>query len=285
MAQHPVKNSKAGYLMALVILVLGATGMFLFMNNDEAPLPIIHQFTAEPQTISAGTLTTLSWHTENASKVELQGIGPLAFSGSKAIRPTETSIYTLIVTDSQGLSIQREIEVVITPAITDNRNEKVTQILALATQAIKTHKFNQAELLLEKVRQIAPDNPGLNQTQEYFRQTKKLFDQSLVIEEKLKHLQQVKEKSTVEETVKTKDQLAEKYRQELEEKRRQEAYQRQQQELERIKIEEELVAKQREEELAEVQRLQAEQDEKMRADEERLEKREKIKNFLDSIHR
>jgi|GEM_PF-6621940 len=58
---------------------------------------------AVPSTISAGSSSTLSWKSTNATSASLdQGIGSVATSGSRSITPASTTTYTLTVTNTSG---------------------------------------------------------------------------------------------------------------------------------------------------------------------------------------
>jgi peptidoglycan-associated lipoprotein len=51
--------------------------------------------TASPETIDKGQSSTLTWKTENATDVSIDGIGAVQPSGSQSVSPTESTTYTL----------------------------------------------------------------------------------------------------------------------------------------------------------------------------------------------
>ncbi len=60
--------------------------------------------TANPDTITSGQSTTLSWTTKNATSAQINnGVGPVAVpSGSTSVNPTQTTTYTLTATGAGG---------------------------------------------------------------------------------------------------------------------------------------------------------------------------------------
>ena len=67
----------------------------------------ILQFTASPASITAGQSSTLTWVVQNATSVNISGIGSVnANSGSQAVSPATTTTYTLTATGSSGTVTQ-----------------------------------------------------------------------------------------------------------------------------------------------------------------------------------
>ena len=58
-------------------------------------------FTANPTTIPQGQSSTLTWNTNNATSVSINGIGEVS-SGSESVSPTVTTTYTLTATGPGG---------------------------------------------------------------------------------------------------------------------------------------------------------------------------------------
>jgi len=67
----------------------------------EAPAPTV-LFTVSPDVVSKGQSVTLTWQVTNASSVEIEGIGTVEASGSKKVKPTENTTYTLTATGDGG---------------------------------------------------------------------------------------------------------------------------------------------------------------------------------------
>jgi hypothetical protein len=79
----------------------------------------IAQFTANPSSITAGQSSTLSWVVQNATSVNISGVGSVnATSGSVAVTPATTTTYTLTATGSNGTVTQTQTVTVGAAAIT-----------------------------------------------------------------------------------------------------------------------------------------------------------------------
>ena len=57
---------------------------------------------ANPDSIQAGQSTQLTWRTENATDVSIDGIGKVDPNGSKTVSPTESTTYRLIAKGAGG---------------------------------------------------------------------------------------------------------------------------------------------------------------------------------------
>jgi peptidoglycan-associated lipoprotein len=58
--------------------------------------------TANPNTISAGQATTLTWKTDFATDVSIDQLGAVDPSGSRTVKPTESTTYHLVARNSAG---------------------------------------------------------------------------------------------------------------------------------------------------------------------------------------
>jgi peptidoglycan-associated lipoprotein len=65
------------------------------------PAPIV-QLTATPTTITAGDQVVLSWRTQDATSVSIEGIGDVPSSGVKTVTPTQSTSYHLIARGEGG---------------------------------------------------------------------------------------------------------------------------------------------------------------------------------------
>ena len=81
--------------------------------THEAPAPGIVFFRTDPSSIGPGDSATLSWQTENAMAVHIEGIGRVELSGSMQVRPSQTATYILIAENEQGRHIRREATVAV----------------------------------------------------------------------------------------------------------------------------------------------------------------------------
>ncbi len=84
-----------------------------------APMPIIALFTAAPA-VCVGQSIDLVWNTVNASNVAISpNIGSVPLSGDRLINPTQTTIYVLTATNTQGASTTASTTVQVTgPCVT-----------------------------------------------------------------------------------------------------------------------------------------------------------------------
>lgn len=72
-------------------------------------------FAANPNQISSGQSSTLTWNVENATSVTISGIGTVAANGSAPVSPTQTTTYTLTATN--GVNSQTATAVVVVNAL------------------------------------------------------------------------------------------------------------------------------------------------------------------------
>jgi hypothetical protein len=78
-------------------------------------LPTIISFTATPATIVPGQSATLKWEVSGATSVVInQGIGPVSASGTIVVAPIETTIYTLTVSNSNGV-VTHSVQIIVIP--------------------------------------------------------------------------------------------------------------------------------------------------------------------------
>jgi peptidoglycan-associated lipoprotein len=57
---------------------------------------------ATPDVIQQGQTTTLTWQTQNASEITINGLGTVPASGSQSVSPNSSTTYTLIAKGSGG---------------------------------------------------------------------------------------------------------------------------------------------------------------------------------------
>ena len=67
-----------------------------------AAKPVINYFTAEPSTVSSGQPSSLRWSVDNATNVQIEGIGQVSPNGRRAVYPTATTDYHLTATGPGG---------------------------------------------------------------------------------------------------------------------------------------------------------------------------------------
>jgi peptidoglycan-associated lipoprotein len=57
---------------------------------------------ANPDVIHPGQSTTLTWHTQNANDINIEGLGTVSSSGTRAVSPSYSTTYTLIARGAGG---------------------------------------------------------------------------------------------------------------------------------------------------------------------------------------
>jgi len=96
---------------------------------EAAPAPTI-LFTVSPDVVNKGQSVTLTWQVNNASSVEIEGIGTVDVSGSKKVKPTANTTYTLTATGDGGTkssSVEVEIAAGPVPVILFSANPESIQ--------------------------------------------------------------------------------------------------------------------------------------------------------------
>ncbi len=87
-------------LLLVVLFLAGCTGGTIMLPGLQ---PIVESFNANPASISAGQTSTLSWTVSGATTVTIdQGIGSVALTGSRAVSPPATTVYTLTASGTGG---------------------------------------------------------------------------------------------------------------------------------------------------------------------------------------
>jgi len=92
-------------LVPILVLLILATGCFYMTASPPGGVqaPTINSFDASPASISPGDTAMLNWEvTGNASVTIDQGIGGVALTGSRAVTPAVTTVYTLTATNAGG---------------------------------------------------------------------------------------------------------------------------------------------------------------------------------------
>lgn len=165
----PAKRPIFIYLTGLAVLLVLVVAVGFWVSKGQPRMPEIHHFSVHPASISGGQPAVLSWRTENASQIEITGLGALAQAGSKTVRPEITTQYTLVVSSADGLSIQREVELIVSDANSaDGQQQAIDELLAAARQAVKASDFSRAEQLINQLQLLAPDSPEFQQARNYF---------------------------------------------------------------------------------------------------------------------
>lgn len=71
-------------------------------SNPPAPPAPTATLAASPDVIQQGQSTTLTWQTQNASDITIQGLGTVPASGSRTVSPGSSTTYTLVAKGPGG---------------------------------------------------------------------------------------------------------------------------------------------------------------------------------------
>jgi hypothetical protein len=83
----------------------------------QAGAPVVSSFAAQPAAILVGGSTTLTWATQNATLVDISGVGGgLMASGSVTVSPTQTTTYDLTARNAAGDVATAQVTVEVTEA-------------------------------------------------------------------------------------------------------------------------------------------------------------------------
>jgi peptidoglycan-associated lipoprotein len=95
----------------MLVLALGSIMVLGACKKKTAPPPPppppppaapTASLSANPATINKGESSTLTWETNNATDVSIEGIGPVKPSGSQQVTPTDSTTYTLTAKGAGG---------------------------------------------------------------------------------------------------------------------------------------------------------------------------------------
>jgi peptidoglycan-associated lipoprotein len=98
--------------LGIIVLAMAAIVTVSACKKKTAPAPPpppppaavpTASLTANPATIQQGQTTTLSWTTQNATEVTLEGIGRVGPSGSQSVTPRTSTTYRLMAHGAGGM--------------------------------------------------------------------------------------------------------------------------------------------------------------------------------------
>jgi len=114
------KKVKPNESMVFTLTAIGDGGTQTATAEVEVaagPVPTI-LFTANPESVQSGQPVTLKWQVTNATDVSIEGIGKVAIKGSKQVKPTESTAFTLTAVGEGGTQTETvEVEVTAAPVI------------------------------------------------------------------------------------------------------------------------------------------------------------------------
>lgn len=88
-------------LSALMALAVGCGGKKTKTTPVQPPQPVTATLSANPATIQSGQSSTLTWATQNATDITLEG-NKVDANGSQSVSPTQTTTYHLAATGAGG---------------------------------------------------------------------------------------------------------------------------------------------------------------------------------------
>jgi hypothetical protein len=87
------------------------------VTENQGPLPTVTSFTATPASVNSGQSVTLQWDVSGAASASINGVGSVnAKSGTQAVNPTETTVYTITATSKAGSVYSSKTVTVSAPA-------------------------------------------------------------------------------------------------------------------------------------------------------------------------
>jgi hypothetical protein len=105
--------------LVLLIVMLSAGCDLSGISISTGTQPIVSSFGASPASISAGASSTLNWSVTGATTISIdQGIGNVALTGSRAVMPVATTVYTLTASNAAGVSATATTQVLVTGSST-----------------------------------------------------------------------------------------------------------------------------------------------------------------------
>ena len=123
-------------LLLMVMLTAGCdlAGINLTTTTQSAT---INSFNASPASITAGESSTLNWGVTGATSVSIdQGIGNVALTGSRAVMPGTTTVYTLTATNAAGVSVTATTQIIVSGASTPSPTLPVPRQLRFAVTGV-----------------------------------------------------------------------------------------------------------------------------------------------------
>jgi len=83
------------------------------VSSKVSDLPTLHSFNTTRPVIMPGQTSTLSWQVSNADRIRIEPeVGPVSALGSRTVKPSATTTYTLIATNQAGDSrLSRKVEI------------------------------------------------------------------------------------------------------------------------------------------------------------------------------
>jgi hypothetical protein len=91
------------YTITATNAIGSVTSVPVTITVTQTGVPIITSFTATPTSINTGGSSTLSWNITGATSATINGVAVSSFTtGTQAVNPAASTIYTLIATNATG---------------------------------------------------------------------------------------------------------------------------------------------------------------------------------------
>lgn len=153
-------------LFALMVLAAGCGGKKEKKTPVQPPQPVTATLSANPATIQSGQSSSLTWSTQNASDVTLEG-NKVDANGTQSVSPTQTTTYHLAASGGGGTQNATATVTVVaaptptpTPAPTPTPSMTDEQILAQTLSDI-FFDYDKADLRPEAVQILQRAAPVL----------------------------------------------------------------------------------------------------------------------------
>lgn len=97
MVKQQLRTLSFTAVLAGALLLAGCSKKAARVTPPPPPPPVAPTATlaANPDVIQAGQSTTLTWQTQNANQITIQGLGTVPASGSRRVEPGSSTSYTL----------------------------------------------------------------------------------------------------------------------------------------------------------------------------------------------
>ena len=102
--------SAMAFIFSIFIATIGCGGGSTSSNPTQPAITLA----AQPNTVTSGTSTVLSWKSSNATSVTINGLGTFPANGSVKVTPTATTTYTATATGPAGTSVTSTVITVTT---------------------------------------------------------------------------------------------------------------------------------------------------------------------------
>ncbi|MCL2102346.1 MAG: hypothetical protein FWH22_11615, partial [Fibromonadales bacterium] len=135
----------------------------------DAELPTVI-FNVDQEMVSSGQSATLSWIVTNATEVSIEGIGSVSLQGSRRVRPSETTTYTLVATGDGGVrreTLEVAVESAPGPGIVFSASPEAVQkgqfatLTWMVTEATEVSIEGIGKVAAQGTRRVRVEEPGI----------------------------------------------------------------------------------------------------------------------------